>query len=140
MDTNSKSFSIVIALFWLGWASDKSIHPIVPMVAGVWFGIGYLLIFIAMLNYLTDAYKQNSASAQAAASTVRSIMAVCLPLTTDPTYTNLEIQWASTLLGFIALGMAVIPFIFIRYGSWIRQNSRYCRRVMEDEIRRNERI
>ncbi|KAE8152266.1 major facilitator superfamily domain-containing protein [Aspergillus avenaceus] len=133
--------TIVIALFWLGWASYKSVHPIVPMIAGLWFGIGYLLIFIAMLNYLTDAYKENSASAQAAASTVRSVTAVCLPLATDPMYSSLGIHWASSLLGFIALGMAVIPFVFIRYGEWIREKSRFCRTMEEDvsvEVQRHD--
>lgn len=70
-----------------------------------------------MLNYLTDAYKQNSASAQAAASTIRSIMAFCLPLAANPMYSNLGIHWASTLLGFIALCMAVIPLILSDMGA-----------------------
>ncbi|KAL5360215.1 major facilitator superfamily domain-containing protein [Aspergillus floccosus] len=118
--------SIVISLFWLGWTAYDSVHPIVPMVAGFWFGVGYLLIFIAMLNYLTDAYKQNSASAQAAASTIRSITAVCLPLATKPMYTKLGIHWATSLLGFVALGMAFIPLWFIRYGAWLRKHSQFC--------------
>ncbi|KAH8586258.1 MFS transporter [Bisporella sp. PMI_857] len=122
---------IVIALFWLGWTSSVSINPIIPMIAGVWFGIGYLLIFMAMLNYLTDAYKQYSASAQAAASTIRSIAAACLPLASGPMYRSLGIHWASTLLGFIALLMAIIPFIFVRYGEVIRRNSPFCQRIMQ---------
>lgn len=89
-----------------------------------------------MLNYLTDAYKQHSASAQAAASTIRSIAAACLPLASGPMYGNLGIHWASSLLGFIALLMAIIPFVFIKYGDWIRRNSPFCRRSMEEETRR----
>ena len=42
-----------IALFWLGWSSRLSIHPVMPMMSGVFFGFGYLLIFIALINYLT---------------------------------------------------------------------------------------
>ncbi|GFF84833.1 uncharacterized MFS-type transporter C530.15c [Aspergillus udagawae] len=124
--------SIVISLFWLGWAARDSVHPIVPMLAGLWFGVGYLLIFIAMLNYLTDAYKQSSASAQAAASTIRSITAVCLPLATKPMYTKLGIHWASSLLGFVALGMAFIPFCFIRYGAWMRKHSQFCSTIQAE--------
>ena len=126
MKTLIEAFSIVIALFWIGWSSKKSIHPAMPMMSGIIFGCGYLLIFIAMLNYLTDAFKQNSASAQAATSTIRSIVAVCLPLATHPMYDTLGISWASSLLGFCALGMAVIPFVFIKYGYWLRKNSSYC--------------
>lgn len=70
---------------------------------------------MAMINYLTDIYKQYSASAQAAASTIRSIAAVCLPLATRPMYGRLGIQGAGSQLGGVALVMASIPFIFIMY-------------------------
>ncbi|OGM51122.1 MFS transporter [Aspergillus bombycis] len=123
--------AIPIALFWLGWSSRSSIHPVMPMMSGVFFGFGYLLIFIALLNYLTDAYKQYSASASAAASTLRSIFAVCLPLATTPMYTKLGINWASSLLGFFAIAMAIIPFVFIKYGSWIRENSKFAQRAAQ---------
>ncbi|KAJ5967323.1 hypothetical protein N7501_003571 [Penicillium viridicatum] len=114
---------LVVALFWLGWTSYKSIHPALPMMAGIFFGCGYLLVFTAMLNYLTDAYKESSASAQAAASATRAIMAVVLPFAATPMYTNLGIHWASSLLGFLVFALAWIPFAFIKYGRLIRQKS-----------------
>ncbi|KAJ5202206.1 MFS general substrate transporter, partial [Penicillium cf. viridicatum] len=114
---------LVVALFWLGWTSYKSIHPALPMMAGIFFGCGYLLVFTAMLNYLTDAYKEFSASAQAAASATRAIMAVVLPFAAIPMYTNLGIHWASSLLGFLVFVLAWIPFAFIKYGSFIRQKN-----------------
>ncbi|CAG8928781.1 unnamed protein product [Penicillium salamii] len=118
--------TIPIALFWLGWSSKLSIHPVMPMMSGVFFGFGYLLIFIALINYLTDAYKQFSASAAAAASTSRSIFAVFLPMATNSMYGTLGINWASSLLGFFSIAMAVIPFVFIKKGAWIRANSRFA--------------
>lgn len=93
------------------------------MMAGVFFGFGYLLVFNAMLNYLTDAYKEASACAQAAASATRAIMAVVLPFAANPMYTGLGIHWASSLLGFLAFALAWIPFAFIRYGRLIRRKS-----------------
>jgi hypothetical protein len=104
------------------------------MMSGLFFGIGYILIFMAMINYLTDAYKQYSASAQAAASTLRSCLAVCLPLATNPMYGELGINWASSLLAFIAILLAVIPFVFIKYGQWIRSRSPFSQRVMKGEL------
>ncbi|RAH51425.1 putative MFS drug transporter [Aspergillus brunneoviolaceus CBS 621.78] len=115
--------SVVIALFWLGWSSYRRIHPVLPMMAGIFFGFGYYLVFAAMLNYLTDAYKEASASAQAAASATRAIMAVVLPFAANPMYNHLGIHWASSLLGFLAFALAGIPFAFIRYGSLLRQSS-----------------
>ncbi|KAL5358269.1 major facilitator superfamily domain-containing protein [Aspergillus floccosus] len=125
---------IPIALFWLGWSSKLSIPPAMPMMSGIFFGIGYLLIFMALLNYLTDAYKQFSASANAAASTLRSIFAVCLPLATTPMYNNLGINWASSLLGFFSIAVAVIPFVFIRYGAWIRDNSPFAQKAKQGGV------
>ncbi|KAL9949898.1 hypothetical protein D7B24_006119 [Verticillium nonalfalfae] len=122
--------ALSLSLFWLGWSSRATVHPVVPMMSGFLFGAGYLLIFMAMLNYLTDAYRQFSASAHTAASTTRSVCAVCLPLATRPMYARLGIAWACSLLGFVALAMAVIPFVFIRCGRSIRARSPFCQQVL----------
>ncbi|CAN9261070.1 unnamed protein product [Alternaria alternata] len=47
----------VISAFWLGWTSREGIHWIVPTLAGILFGMGYLCLFMALLNYLVDAYE-----------------------------------------------------------------------------------
>ncbi|KAJ5949585.1 hypothetical protein N7454_001169 [Penicillium verhagenii] len=120
---------IPIALFWLGWSAKLSINPVMPMMSGIFFGFGYLLIFIALLNYLTDAYKQFSASASAAASTLRSFCAIFLPMAANPMYTKLGIDWANSLLGFFSIAIAVVPFVFIKYGAWIRANSKFAQQA-----------
>ena len=125
----------VVSLFWLGWSAREGVHWIVPMLAGVPFGIGFMLIFIALLNYLTDAYEIYAASAMAAASLSRSIFGALLPLAARPMYERLGISWASSLLGFLSLAMSVIPFAFIRYGDRIRANSRFCNELRERKER-----
>ncbi|KAJ3543090.1 hypothetical protein NM208_g3756 [Fusarium decemcellulare] len=120
---------IIISLFWLGWTSYPSIHPAVPAMSGLLFGAGYLVVFMALLNYITDAYRQFSASAQAAASTTRSITAVCLPLAAPRMYEQLGIQWACSLLAFITLVLAFIPLAFIRYGETLRRRSPFCQKL-----------
>ncbi|RSM02859.1 hypothetical protein CEP52_007760 [Fusarium oligoseptatum] len=122
---------IVISLFWLGWTAYPNIHPAVPAVSGLFFGTGYLVIFMALLNYITDAYRQFSASAQASASTLRSITAVCLPLAAPQMYDKLGVQWACSLLAFITLVLALIPFVFIRYGEVLRQRSPFCQKLAQ---------
>lgn len=119
----------VISLFWLGWAARPGIHWIVPMLAGVPFGIGFMLIFMALLNYITDAYETFAASGMSATSICRSIFGALLPLAAHPMYTALGIPWASSLLGFLALAMCVIPFAFIKYGDRIRANSSFCQEL-----------
>ncbi|KXN83917.1 Polyamine transporter 1 [Leucoagaricus sp. SymC.cos] len=41
-------------------------------------------------------------------------------------YRKLGSQWASTLLGFIAPVMVPIPFVFKKYGPWLRSKSHYA--------------
>lgn len=116
----------VVALFWMGWTANKNIHWSVPMLAGIPFGMGYVLIFMALLNYLTDAYEIFAASAMAAASCARSLAGAVLPFAATPMYRRLGVAWASSLLGFLSLGMCVIPFLFLWKGDRIREGSKFC--------------
>ena len=119
----------VISLFWLGWSATSHVHWIVPMLAGVPFGMGFMLIFMALLNYVTDAYEVYAASGMAATSCCRSIFGALLPLAAAPMYKSLGVSWASSLLGFLSLAMCIIPFAFIKYGDRIRANSRFCQEL-----------
>ncbi|KAI1456409.1 MFS transporter [Annulohypoxylon moriforme] len=121
----------VSSLFWLGWTARSDIHWIVPMLAGVPFGMGLELVFISMLNYLADAYDVFAASALASSAFSRSIFAVLLPLAASPMYERLGIPWACSLLGFLSLAMAIIPFVFLRYGTWLRMHSPYCQELLK---------
>ncbi|KAI9147267.1 branched-chain amino acid aminotransferase, cytosolic [Paramyrothecium foliicola] len=94
---------IIASLFWLGWSSRVDIHPAVPSMSGLIFGAGYLIEFMALLNYITDAYRQFSASAQAAASTTRSITAVVLPLAAP------EIGHSTSTTFSMAIGFSPAP-------------------------------
>lgn len=125
----------VISLFWVGWTANPDIHWIIPMIAGVPFGIGFMLIFMALLNYVTDAYEIYAASGMAATSCCRSVFGAVLPLAASPMYRNLGIAWASSLLGFLSLAMCIIPFAFIKYGDRIRANSRFCQELSERKER-----
>ncbi|RFU31895.1 hypothetical protein B7463_g4428, partial [Scytalidium lignicola] len=116
----------VIALFWIGWTANKDIPYWVPMLSGIPFGMGYMLIFMALLNYLTDSYEEYAASANAASSFCRSIAGATLPFATTSMYRNLGIAWGSTLLGFLSLLMCAIPFVFFWKGDVIRANSKFC--------------
>lgn len=115
------------------------------MLAGVPFGFGFCIIFTAFLNYLADAYEIYAASAMAATSMCRSMLGAAFPLfapksmfylpnpsaalQTDirlfSVYKELTIPWASSLLGFAAVAMTIIPFLFIRYGKLVKHPSRF---------------
>ena len=129
---------IVLGLFWTGWTARPSIPWIVPVLGGIPFGIGYMLIFISLLNYLVDAYAAYAASANAAAATTRSMLGVALPFAAKPMYHQLGVAWACSLLGFVSLGMCAIPFAFIRWGDYIREHSKFCQELKEAGIRQEE--
>lgn len=109
------------------------------MLAGVPFGFGFCIIFTAFLNYLADAYEIYAASAMAATSMCRSMLGSAFPLFAPQSmlpllcpsivgasetnirllvvYKELTIPWASSLLGFAAVAMTIIPYLFIRNGK-----------------------
>ncbi|KAM3490371.1 hypothetical protein MY3957_006311 [Beauveria namnaoensis] len=116
----------VISLFWMGWSARPGVHFVVPLLAGIPFGMGMILIFFAILNYLVDAYEIFAASANAASSTSRSILAVVLPFATTRMFDRLGIAGACSLLGGLLAVMCIIPFIFIWKGEAIRARSKFC--------------
>ena len=103
------------------------------MLSGIPFGIGFLLIFMALLNYLADAYEVYSASALAASTFSRSVLGAGLPFASRKMYTTLGINWASSLLGFVSLAMMIAPFTFIRYGKTIRAHSKFCQQLLRQK-------
>ena len=119
----------VISLFWLGWTGNGQIHWVVPMLSGITFGCGFMLIFIAMLNYLTDAYETFSASAQSASSCTRALSGAALPVAASPMFNALGVNWVCSMLALVSLPMSLVPFAFIKYGQRIRTNSKFCQEL-----------
>lgn len=116
----------VISSFWLGWTAKDSVHWIVPTLAGVLFGMGYLCLFMALLNYLVDAYEVFAASAMAAASLSRSSFGAVLPFAAKPMYRAMGVAWATSLLGFFSLALCVVPFVFLKFGGKMKERSKFC--------------
>ena len=97
------------------------------MLAGLPFGIGFLLIFMALTNYLTDLYADQAASAMAALTCTRSICGAGLPFATQKMYATLGVHWAGSLLGFLALLVGVVPWVFWKWGARIRGKGRFAK-------------
>jgi hypothetical protein len=73
-------------------------------------------------TYLVDAYTIYSASAIAANTVLRSLFGALLPLAGSKMYATIGLGWGNSLLGFIALAMVPLPFLFYKYGEQIRNN------------------
>lgn len=99
------------------------------MLAGIPYGMGVEIIFMALTSYLSDGYGTLTASALASAAIMRSVLGSLLPLLAQPMYAALGVSWASSLLGFVTLAMAVVPFLLLRFGAGLRRRSALCRQV-----------
>ena len=92
---------------------------------------------------MVDAYEVFAASAMGATSATRSTFGVVLPFAAKPMYSTLGVNWACSLLGFLSALMSIIPFVFIKYGQKIRDNSAFCqdlkKKKAEDEEKQQQR-
>ncbi|KAL8654466.1 MAG: hypothetical protein Q9226_003425 [Calogaya cf. arnoldii] len=119
--------SFTAGLFWFGWSGyQASTHWIVPTLSGLLTGFGLLAIFLQSLNYLVDAYLMFAASAIAANTFLRSIFGAVFPLFATQMFQGLGVNWAGSLLGFVALALVPIPVIFWKYGARIRARSTFA--------------
>jgi|SRR6266702_1252733 len=67
-----------------------------------------------------------SASAFAANTMARSAVGAAFPLFTTQMYEGMGVNWASTLIGGVALLLLPIPFLFYKYGPRIRARSKFA--------------
>lgn len=118
--------AFVVAFFWFAWTSYPSISYWAPMLSGSLIGASLLLIFVGLFNYIVDAYLANAASALSGNTVVRSAFGAGFPLFARQMYSKLGTQWASSLLGFIALLMVPIPFVLYKLGARIRAWSKHA--------------
>ena len=112
-------------LFLWAWTSPPHITPWPQIIAGAPMGMGILLIMVNGLNYIVDVYKIKANSAIAANTMVRSLMAAGLSVAAERMYASLGVRWATSLLGFVAVGLGVGPVLFWRFGARVRGWSRF---------------
>ena len=114
---------IPLGLFMYGWSVQYQTHYMVPIIATGVIGVGLLLAFMPATTYLVDVFTVHAASAMAASTVLRSLMAAVIPLSSQTMYGQLGYGWGNSLLGFISIALVPIPFLFIKYGERIRANS-----------------
>lgn len=118
--------ALPIGLFWFAWTNSPNVHWIVPILAGIPFGFGCIMLFLPCFNYLVDSYTIYAASVLAANSAIRSIFGAVFPLFTGKMYENLGLHWAASVPAFLALACVPIPYLFYVYGARIRKKSHYA--------------
>jgi len=92
-----------------------------PIVASGLIGRGFNVIFNQCVNVLVDTYGFYAASAVSANTFLRSIMAAGFPLVARPMLYGMGVGPAISVLGAVASGLIVVPFLFMKYGFELRK-------------------
>jgi MFS family permease len=116
-------FFLPVGLLIYGWSANFQMHYVVPLVGTGIIGFGLLMTFMPANTYLVDVFTTHAASAMAANTVLRSLMAALVPLSSQKMYAALGLGWGNSLLAFISLALVPIPFLFIKYGERIRARS-----------------
>ncbi|KAF8428101.1 hypothetical protein EV426DRAFT_704995 [Tirmania nivea] len=87
----------IVALFWLGWTVNINIH---------W-------INVCRERVSSEYYDSECVWA-------------ALPVAAQRIYASLGVGWATRCMGFVAIGLGYVPFIFMKYGQQIRGRSKFC--------------
>ena len=113
---------VPVGFFWYGWSAQAKCHWIVPILGTSVIGIGAFLILMPAQLYLVDAFgTEGAASALAVNTVLRSLAGALLPLAGPPLYKDLGLGWGNSVLAFLALAFAPVPFLFYRYGEALRR-------------------
>lgn len=114
-----------IGCFWFAWTSSPHISPWPQIIAGVPLGAGLQIIFLQGLAYIVDVYLMHANSAISANTIVRACFGAGFPMFANAMYHNLGVNWATSLLGFLAVAFLPVPVLFYIYGARIRKLSKY---------------
>lgn len=99
-----------------------------PSIIGIVLtGFGFFCVFQAALTYLVDTFTRYSASALGANTFLRSMAAGAFPLFVDPMFSNLGVNWGTTVFACISALLIPVPFLFFYWGARIRQRGKWSR-------------
>lgn len=120
------SLVLPISLFWFGWSARPEVHWISSIIAQGTALLGSILIYVPCNFYMLDVYgSKYGASASGASSLSRYTLSAAFPLFVTQMYEALGVGWATSVLGFAALIMAPIPWLFYYFGPRLRARSSY---------------
>lgn len=120
-------------MFVYAWTSYSFIHWIAPAIGIAMVGVGSTAVATSIVNYLIDAYSKYAGSAVGAVGVGENIFIAFLPLATTTMYTNLGFQWASSLLGFLSLILAITPIVVFIWGRQIRERSPFMKEAVAEK-------
>lgn len=116
-----------ISLFWFAFTSNGHHSFWSPVVAGGVLGFADPLLYLSMLNYITDSYPNVANSAIAAFIIPSFIIAAAFAHIGIVMFDNMSTTWAMATLAFISLGIVALVNIVYFFGSKLRARSPLAR-------------
>lgn len=121
------AFSFPFGIMFYGWTAQAQLPLWIMLTAVALMGALMMLGVLPLMAYVVDAFGMYSASAMTAVIVTRCLAGTFLPLATEPLVEKLGYGLAFTVLAGLSLTLAPIPVLVMRYGSRLRQNSKYTR-------------
>lgn len=121
--------SLAIGMWLFAWTIPPrilNVHWIVSMIGLVFIGYATNDLAYVLFGYLTDSYGRYAASACAALSLFRTLMAGIFPLFTYIMFTELGGNLSTSIFAAIATLFCVTPLLFIKYGRQVRKMSHFA--------------
>ena len=85
------------------------------------------LLYMAMLNYITDSYPNVAASAIAAFLIPSFLLAAAFAHIGIAMVDNLGTTWMFACLAFLSLGIVALVYGLYFFGPWLRKKSKLAR-------------
>lgn len=118
-----------ISLFWFAFTSNGKTSFWSPVVAGGMLGVSDPLLWLNMLNYITDTYPNVAASAVAAFLIPSFALAAGFVHIGIVMFDRMSTTWAFATLAFISLGIVALVYILYFFGPTLRRMSKLARRL-----------
>ncbi|KAJ5621112.1 hypothetical protein N7510_005096 [Penicillium lagena] len=130
-----------IGLFGFAWTSMGPEYTpwIVPLIFIFLIAVANYGIYMATIDYMVAAYGPYSASATGGNGFARDFLAGIAAMYATPMYSNIggkfHLQWASTILGCIAIFVTIPIYVFYWKGPQIREASKFAQTLAADRAR-----
>ncbi|KAJ5504092.1 Major facilitator superfamily domain general substrate transporter [Penicillium fimorum] len=122
------AFMYPAALIWYGWAAEKGVFWLVPMIANFFFGMGSMLIFSMVTTMLTEFMPKRSSEGVALNNFMRNIFSCIGSVVTAPIIGAIGNGWLFTILGLVSFASSSVIFL-------MRVNGPKWRKTMDARMR-----
>ena len=116
---------IPIGIVAFGWSAQARVQWIVPIGSTALVGFAYVAVELATFSYVVDAYGIHAASAMAAITVLRNILAAALPLAGPPLFSRLGLGMGCTIFGLAMLIFVPVPIVLMRHGEKLRGREQF---------------